>query len=40
LTKKLADGFDAHAAKKLGEYGAVVNALQEWDKAKEVGLCE
>lgn len=36
LTEKLADGFDTRAAKKLGEYSAIVNALKEWDKAKEV----
>ncbi|KAF2468593.1 release factor, partial [Lindgomyces ingoldianus] len=35
LTEKLVDGFDTRAAKKLGEYGPVVNALQEWDKANE-----
>ncbi|KAF2800143.1 release factor [Melanomma pulvis-pyrius CBS 109.77] len=35
LTEKLTDGFDTRAAKKLGEYSAIVNALKEWDKAKE-----
>jgi peptide chain release factor 1 len=36
LTEKLADGFDTRAAKKLGEYSSIVNALGEWDKANEV----
>jgi peptide chain release factor 1 len=36
LTDKLADGFDTRAAKKLGEYSPIVNALGEWDKANEV----
>lgn len=36
LTDKLANGFDTRAAKKLGEYSTIVNALGEWDKAKEV----
>ncbi|OAL06284.1 release factor [Phaeosphaeriaceae sp. SRC1lsM3a] len=35
LTDKLANGFDTRAAKKLGEYSTIVNALGEWDKAKE-----
>ncbi|OCK78097.1 release factor [Lepidopterella palustris CBS 459.81] len=35
LSKKLANGFDARAAKKLGEFSAVVNALKEWEKANE-----
>jgi hypothetical protein len=38
LTDKLADGFDTKSAKKLGEYGPIVGALQKWDKANEV--CE
>jgi peptide chain release factor 1 len=36
LTEKLSDGFDTRAAKKLGEYSSIVNALGEWDKANEV----
>jgi peptide chain release factor 1 len=36
LTEKLANGFDTRAAKKLGEYSPIVNALGEWDKANEV----
>jgi peptide chain release factor 1 len=36
LTEKLSDGFDTRAAKKLGEYSPIVNALGEWDKANEV----
>jgi peptide chain release factor 1 len=36
LTDKLANGFDARAAKKLGEHKAIVDALKTWDKAKEV----
>jgi peptide chain release factor 1 len=43
LTEKLSSGFDTRAAKKLGEYSPIVNALGEWDKANEVssneGLC-
>ncbi|KAJ4381575.1 Peptide chain release factor 1, mitochondrial [Didymella sp. IMI 355093] len=35
LTDKLADGFDTKSAKKLGEYGPIVGALQKWDKANE-----
>ncbi|KAL1794522.1 hypothetical protein ACET3X_007943 [Alternaria dauci] len=35
LTEKLSDGFDTRAAKKLGEYSPIVNALGEWDKANE-----
>jgi len=38
LTERLADGFDTKAAKKLGQYSSVVNALKEWDNAKEVSL--
>lgn len=38
LTEKLSNGFDAKSAKKLGEYGSIVNALEKWDKANEV--CE
>lgn len=37
LTETLAGGFDARAAKRVGEYGPVVRALQEWDHANEVG---
>ena len=40
LTKRLADGFDTRAAKKVGEYSPIVNALQEWDKANEVGTLQ
>ena len=36
LTEKLSNGFDTRAAKKLGEYGPIVNALGEWNKANEV----
>lgn len=36
LTEKLADGFDTKSAKKLGEYGPIVSALEKWDKANEV----
>lgn len=36
LTTKLADGFDSKSAKKLGEYGPIVSALEKWDKANEV----
>lgn len=36
LTQKLSTGFDTQSAKKLGEYGPIVNALGEWDKASEV----
>ncbi|KNG49786.1 release factor [Stemphylium lycopersici] len=35
LTDKLSNGFDTRAAKKLGEYGPIVNALGEWNKANE-----
>ncbi|ORX96496.1 hypothetical protein BCR34DRAFT_628808 [Clohesyomyces aquaticus] len=35
LAEKLANGFDTRAAKKLGGYGAIVSALEEWDKANE-----
>ncbi|KAF2130587.1 release factor [Dothidotthia symphoricarpi CBS 119687] len=35
LTDQLANGFDTRAAKKLGEYSPVVNALKDWDKANE-----
>ncbi|OCL05052.1 release factor [Glonium stellatum] len=35
LAQKLANGFDARAAKKLGEISAVANALKEWEKANE-----
>lgn len=38
LTEKLANGFDTCAAKKLGEYSPIVNALGEWDKANEVSI--
>ncbi|KAA8626271.1 peptide chain release factor 1 [Pyrenophora tritici-repentis] len=38
LTEKLANGFDTRAAKKLGEYSPIVNALGEWDKANEVSM--
>jgi peptide chain release factor 1 len=38
LTEKLADGFDTRAAKKLGQYSVIVNALKEWDSAREVSL--
>lgn len=40
LTDKLASGFDTRAAKKLGEYSPIVNALQQWDKANEVCISE
>lgn len=36
LTEKLSDGFDTKAAKKIGEYSPIVNALGDWDKANEV----
>lgn len=36
LTEKLSNGFDTRAAKKLGEYSPIVNALGEWNKANEV----
>ncbi|KAF1931358.1 release factor [Didymella exigua CBS 183.55] len=35
LSETLADGFDTRSAKKLGEYGPIVNALEQWDKANE-----
>lgn len=35
LTEKLANGFDAKAAKKVGEYNRIVEALRTWDKANE-----
>ncbi|KAF2830631.1 release factor [Ophiobolus disseminans] len=35
LSEKLANGFDTRAAKKLGEYSPIVNALGKWDKASE-----
>lgn len=38
LTDKLANGFDTRAAKKLGEYSPIINALGEWDKATEVSI--
>lgn len=38
LTEKLSNGFDTRAAKKLGEYSPIVNALGEWDKANEVSI--
>jgi peptide chain release factor 1 len=36
LTNRLSEGFDARAAKKVGEYSSVLGALQNWDKANEV----
>lgn len=39
LTEQLADGFDTKAAKKLGQYSAIVEALKTWDKANEVRVC-
>ena len=36
LSDKLAGGFDTLAAKKVGEYGPVVDALKQWDRANEV----
>lgn len=36
LSDQLANGFDTRAAKKLGEYSPIVNALGQWDKASEV----
>jgi peptide chain release factor 1 len=36
LTEKLANGFDTRAAKKLGEHKGIVEALKNWEKAKEV----
>lgn len=38
MTKKLSNGFDTRVAKKLGEFGPIVTALQNWDKANEVGI--
>jgi peptide chain release factor 1 len=38
LTEKLSNGFDTRAAKKLGEYSPIVNALGDWDKANEVSI--
>lgn len=38
LTEKLSNGFDTRAAKKLGEYSPIVNALGEWNKANEVSV--
>jgi len=38
LTDKLSNGFDTRAAKKLGEYSPIVNALGEWNKANEVSI--
>ncbi|KAF2110596.1 hypothetical protein BDV96DRAFT_500673 [Lophiotrema nucula] len=35
LADKLANGFDARSAKKLGEHGGVVSTLKEWEKANE-----
>ncbi|KAF2276913.1 release factor [Westerdykella ornata] len=35
LTEKLANGFDARAAKKIGEYSPIVEALKAWEKANE-----
>ncbi|KAG9193888.1 hypothetical protein G6011_03923 [Alternaria panax] len=35
LTEKLSNSFDTRAAKKIGEYSPIVNALGEWDKANE-----
>ncbi|KAJ6283243.1 hypothetical protein J3E71DRAFT_280457 [Bipolaris maydis] len=35
LTERLSNGFDTRAAKKLGEYSPIVNALGEWNKANE-----
>jgi len=36
LSQKLSGGFDATSAKKLGELSSVTNALNEFEKAKEV----
>ena len=36
LTEKLANGFDTRAAKRVGECGPIVRALDEWEKANEV----
>lgn len=36
LNKKLANGFDTKAARKLGELSPVVKALKEWEKANDV----
>jgi hypothetical protein len=38
LTERLADGFNTKAAKKLGQYSSVVNALKDWDNARKVSL--
>ncbi|KAF2025917.1 release factor [Setomelanomma holmii] len=35
LTEKLSNGFDTRAAKQLGAYSPIVNALGEWDEANE-----
>ncbi|KAH7135597.1 hypothetical protein B0J11DRAFT_163868 [Dendryphion nanum] len=35
LTEKLSEGFDARAAKIIGQQGAIVEALNTWDKANE-----
>ncbi|KAL5118898.1 Peptide chain release factor 1, mitochondrial [Pleosporales sp. CAS-2024a] len=35
LTAKLSNGFDTRAAKKLGEYSTIVNALAQWERANE-----
>ncbi|KAF2737017.1 release factor [Polyplosphaeria fusca] len=35
LNEKLANGFDARAAKQLGQYGPVITALNEWQSASE-----
>lgn len=40
LTEKLADGFDSKAAKKVGEYSRIVEALRKWDKANEVSFVQ
>jgi hypothetical protein len=36
ISEKLANSFDAGAAKKLGQYSPVISALRAWDDASEV----
>lgn len=40
MTDQLVNGFDTRAAKKLGEYSPIVNALKDWDKANEVRIAQ
>ena len=36
LTRQQTETFDTKVAKRIGELAPAANALQSWDKAKEV----